>query len=82
MSLLASLGTSRVSAELGTGDLLRERLWLSLFRSHVDRRSARASRGFYWFPSKSGSAQNKGSRLGNILVAAFVRGCHPFQPTA
>lgn len=32
------------------GDLSRERLWLSLFCSHVDRCSARASMAFTVFP--------------------------------
>lgn len=70
-----------VSAELGRGDLSKESLWLSLFCSPVDHGSARASTGFFWFPSKSGWAQNKGSHLGN-RSCSVCGGCHPSQPTA
>lgn len=90
MSLLASLGTPCVSAELGAG--VEEKVpcggkgYGCLFSAIcVDHCSTRASTGFYWFPlclCKYGSARKNGSHLGNISVAAFFRGCHPFQPTA
>lgn len=70
-----------VPAELGRGDLSKESSWLSLFCSPVDCGSARASTGFFWFPSKSGWAQNKGSHLGN-RSCSVCGGCHPSQPTA
>lgn len=56
-------------------------MWLSLFCSPVHRGSARASTGFFRFPSKSGWAQNKGSRLGK-RSCSVCRGCHPSQPAA
>lgn len=74
-------GSPCVSAELGMGDLSKESSGLSLFCCPVDWGSARASTGCFWFPSKSGWVQNKGSHLGN-RSCSVCGGCHLSQPTA